>query len=153
LIVVDFEPRPDVIADFKSTGLIHEPSGLLEAYYLRMPATFRVDELELIPKGESYNMPLLFLARIMTDEIRELRDGGRTVVRFPMGVGGIVFNRHHDRVSLGPVDSSDRVETGYEALVGAWENCSSRIREYLLAELPELAENPDFAAWFRGEEE
>ena len=154
-VVVDFQPQPDVISETRASLPEIPSGGWLEIEGLNMPFVFRVGGVDLIPRGRTWWQPLIYMARIPIWFIRRLETGRGDFMQFAMG-GGVYMRRDDDRVSLSPLQPTGQAawaETSYSALLDAWEESSERIRRYLLRELPDLADDPDLAPWFRGEED
>lgn len=149
-VTVDFARWHNFGEHARLADALREQSADLERYRLATPFLFRIRDVDLIPAG--FWLPLLWMGRWALRDVQSLRE----VQHVDMALGGtgsyIVLIRNGDNVTAElPGPHGVRADIDYTSLLAAWEDCSDRIRHYLHEELPELAEWPDFAPWFRGE--
>lgn len=151
-VLVDFAKWDSFRQNVLDYDLLQQPSADLDQS-LATPFLFMIGETYLIPPD--FWLPLLGMGRWATHEVQLLQE--INFVEVSLGETGkhVLMSRHGDMVTVWSScqTPTPRADVDYASLLAAWKDCSARIREYLRTELPELAENPDFAPWFRGEED
>lgn len=146
MVTLDFEVDPEVVSHARTLDLASCDVTMLSHTLFLMRVRLATNGSELFNRESG----ILYMAYAL-DTVRQLpRD--RFALLQPPGMG-LLLRMDGEDVEVQLVGAGRSSRAPYSDLLQAWQVFTEKVRTFLVEEFPELRDNPDVGAWFRGEEE